>query len=61
MSNIETSITDFIIASPSGAYLIVLLGMFVTFCVVASICQKISTHTFRSVSVVDMNPFVKLG
>lgn len=61
MSNIETSITDFIIASPSGTYLLVLLGAFVTICVVTSICQKIFTRTFKSESLVDINPYMKLG
>jgi hypothetical protein len=61
MNNIENTITDFIIASPSGAYLFVLLGAFVTVCVVTSICQKIFTRTFRSESLKDMNPYMKLG
>jgi hypothetical protein len=62
----EKSIIDFIIASPSGTYLIVLLAMFITICVVTAIVQKVHSHlgsfshTSRSF-LLEMNPFIRLG
>jgi len=61
MSNIENFIINFIIASPAGAYLIVLLTMLVILYVGLSIYQKVSTYPYRSMSLVDINPFIKLG